>query len=140
LSERKSRYSQAKLELFRLFSAFKDCRIWIVGVKNLVVEVDTKYIKGMINNLNIQPNATINHWISVILLFDFQLCHIPEHAHGPDGLSQQPSAPKNPKDDDDYKDWINTANSFMINLSLTSFCLDKEKHDILHLPATQPFR
>ena len=42
LSERESRYSQAKLELFGLFRALKDCRIWIIGVKNLVVEVDAK--------------------------------------------------------------------------------------------------
>jgi len=90
LSERESRYSQAKLELFGLFHALKDCRIWIIGVKNLVVEVDTKYIKGMINNPDIQPNATINYWISAILLFDFQLCHVPGHSHGPDGLSRCP--------------------------------------------------
>jgi len=71
LSERENRYSQAKLELFGLFRALKDCQIWIIGVKNLVVEVDAKYIKGMINNPNIQPNATINCWILAILLFDF---------------------------------------------------------------------
>lgn len=110
---------QAKLELFGLFRALKDCRIWIIGVKNLVVEVDAKYIKGMINNPDIQPNATINRWISAILLFDFRLRHVPGHAHGPDGLSRRPSAPEDPRDNDDYEDWIDTANS--------------------HLPATQPF-
>lgn len=73
LNTRESRYSQAKLELFGLFRALKDARIWIVGVRNLVVEVDAKYIKGMINNPNIQPNAAINRWIAAILLFDFQL-------------------------------------------------------------------
>ena len=41
----------------------------------------------MINNPNIQPNATINHWISTILLFNFQLRHVPGYAHGLDGLS-----------------------------------------------------
>jgi len=61
LLERESRYSQAKPELFGLFCALKDCWIWIIGVKNLVVEVNAKYIKGMINNPDIQPNATINH-------------------------------------------------------------------------------
>jgi len=104
LSERESRYSQAKLELFGLFCALKDCWIWIIGVKNLVVEVDAKYIKGMINNPDIQPNATINHWILAILLFDFQLRHVPGHAHGPDSLSRRPSAPKDPRDNDNYKD------------------------------------
>ena len=139
LSERESRYSQAKLELFGLFRALKDCRIWIIGVKNLVVEVDAKYIKGMINNPDIQPNATINRWISAILLFDFRLRHVPGHAHGPDGLSRRPSAPEDPRDNDDYEDWIDTANSFMINLSSTSFYFNKGDHNVPHLPATQPF-
>jgi len=90
LSERESSYSQAKLELFGLFCTLKDCQIWIIGVKNLVVEVDAKYIKGMINNSDIQPNTTINCWISAILLFNFQLHYVPGHAYGPDGLSGRP--------------------------------------------------
>jgi len=61
LSKRESRYSQAKLELFGLFCALKDCQIWIIGVNNLVVEINVKYIKGMINNPDIQPNTTINY-------------------------------------------------------------------------------
>jgi len=57
LTEVESRYSQAKLELYGLFRAV---RVFIFGVKNLTVEVDMKYIKGMINNPDLQPNATIN--------------------------------------------------------------------------------
>jgi len=139
LLEKESRYSQAKPELFGLFRTLKDCWIWIIGVKNLVVEVDAKYIKGMINNPDIQPNATINHWILAILLFDFRLCHVSGHTYSPDGLSQQPSAPEDPRDNDDYEDWINTANSFIINLSSTSFYFNKGNHNVPHLPATQPF-
>jgi hypothetical protein len=30
-------------------------RVFIFGVKNLTVEVDAKYIKGMINNPDLQP-------------------------------------------------------------------------------------
>jgi len=71
-----------------------------------------------------------------ILLFDFQLHYVPGHAHGPDGLSQQPSAPEDPKNNNNYKDWINTANSFIINLSLTSFYFNKGKHNIPHSPTT----
>lgn len=87
LNECESQYSQAKLELFGLFRALKDVRIWIVGVKNLAVEVDAKYIKGMINDPGIHPLASINHWILAILLFDFHLRHIPGKKHGLDGLS-----------------------------------------------------
>jgi hypothetical protein len=59
-TEHKSRYSQAKLKLYGLFHALHAYRIYIIRVKNLVVEVDAKYLKGMLNNPDIQPNATIN--------------------------------------------------------------------------------
>ena len=80
-------YSQPKLELYGLFRSLRAVKIFIVGVQNLIVEVDAKYIKGMINNPNIQPNATINRWIAGILLFRFKLVHVPGATHGPDGLS-----------------------------------------------------
>ena len=60
LTEVKSRYSQAKLELYRLFRSLRAVHIFIFGVANLTVEMDTKYVKGMINNPDLQPNATIN--------------------------------------------------------------------------------
>jgi hypothetical protein len=60
LNEVESRYSQAKLELYGLFRALRAVRVFIFGVKRLTVEVDAKYIKGMINNPDLQPNATIN--------------------------------------------------------------------------------
>jgi len=60
LDETASRYSQPKLELYGLFKALRHWRIYIIGVKKLIVEVDAKYIKGMLNEPDIQPNATIN--------------------------------------------------------------------------------
>jgi len=57
---REAKYSQPKLELYGLFRSLRAARLWIIGVQNLVVEVDAKYIKGMLNNPDIQPNATIN--------------------------------------------------------------------------------
>jgi hypothetical protein len=74
-------YSQAKLELYGLFHALHAYRIYIIRVKNLIVEVDAKYLKGMLNNLDIQPNVTINWWVTNILLFDFKLVHIPAIYH-----------------------------------------------------------
>ena len=83
-----SRYLQAKVELYGLFCALRAMKVWIMGVRNLTVEVDAKYIKGMINNLDIQPNTSMNWWIATILLFDFKLKHVPGSKHtGPDGLS-----------------------------------------------------
>ncbi|KAI9066206.1 hypothetical protein FKP32DRAFT_1532402, partial [Trametes sanguinea] len=54
------------------------------------IEVDAKYIKGMLNEPDLQPNATINRWIQGILLFDFKLIHVPATQHkGPDALSRR---------------------------------------------------
>lgn len=75
-----SHYSQAKL----------NCTVWIIGVKHLMVEVNAKYIKGMLNNPDVQPNATMNRWITGILTFDFFLKHVSAvHHQGPDGLSRR---------------------------------------------------
>ena len=37
-------YSQPKLELYGLFRALRHFRIYIIGVRNLIVEVDAKYM------------------------------------------------------------------------------------------------
>jgi len=56
----------------------------------LHVEVDAKYIKGMLNESDLQPNAAINRWIQGILLFDFKLIHVPASKfRGPDALSRR---------------------------------------------------
>jgi hypothetical protein len=60
LTSVKSPYSQAKLELYGLFRALHSVRVFIFGVTNLVIELDAKYVKGLINNPDLQPNATIN--------------------------------------------------------------------------------
>ena len=71
--------------------------------------MDAKFVKGMLNNPDIQPNATINHWIAAILLFDFKLTHIPaDKHHGPDGLSRRAPA-KGEDEGDDSEDWIDWA-------------------------------
>jgi len=106
----KSCYSQAKLELYGLFRTLHAMRLYIVGVCNLVVEVDASYIKGMLRNPDIQLNASINRWIAVILLFDFKLVHVPADKHkGPDGLSRHEPVPGEDEEDDDPEDWVDNA-------------------------------
>ena len=73
LTSVESQYSQAKLELYGLFCSLWAVWVFIFGVTNLVVEMDAKYVKDMINNPDLQPNATINWWIAGILLFHFEL-------------------------------------------------------------------
>jgi hypothetical protein len=103
--EHESQYSQAKIELYGLFCALRAYCIYIIGVKNLVVEVDAKYLKGMLNNPDIQPNATINRWITGILSFDFKLVHVPAiHHTTTDGLSHQLPAPEDLPETDDFEE------------------------------------
>ena len=119
-NETEQRYSQAKLELYGLFRALKSIKMYIVGVKNFVVEVDAKYIKGMINNPDIQPNATTNRWIARILLIDFKLRHVSAKDHAlADGLSWRRFSPDDPDDEDYSEEWIDTAYGFSLE------CLNK---------------
>ena len=86
-----SNYSQPKLELYGLYRALRESRLYLVGVRNLIVEVDAKYIKGMLNAPDLLPNATMNRWIQGIMLFDFTLKHVPGRTHlAADALSRRP--------------------------------------------------
>jgi RNase H-like domain found in reverse transcriptase len=60
VNNRESRYSQSKFELFGLYHALCLSRFHLIGVKDLYIEVDAKYIKDMLNNPDLQPNATLN--------------------------------------------------------------------------------
>jgi hypothetical protein len=59
-SKVKATYSQPKLELYRLFRVLRYFHLYIIGAKNLIVEVDAKYVKGMLNKPELQLNAVIN--------------------------------------------------------------------------------
>jgi hypothetical protein len=92
--------------------------IYIIGVKNLIVEVDAKYLNGMLNNPDIQPNATINRWIAGILLFDFKLVYVPViHHTATDGLSRRLPAPEDPPETDDFEEWIDDSYGFFMELA-----------------------
>ena len=116
--DRESRYSQAKLELYGLFRALKQTQLYTIGVKKLVVEMDAKFIKGMINNPTLHPNDAVNRWIAAILLFDFDLVHVPADKHtGADGLSRRPRDSDDPplEDPDELEDWIDSNAGFFID-------------------------
>ena len=116
LNEREARFSQAKLEIYGLFRALRATRLWIIGVRKLVVETDARYIKGMLANPDIQPSASINRWILSILTFHFELVHVKGTFHGPDGLSRHPRQPDDPimdNDDFDFNDWIDNLHGFI---------------------------
>ena len=78
------------MELYGLFRALNATKLWLIGVKKLVVKVDAQYIKKMLNKPDLHPNAAMNRWIAAILIFDFELVHMPGTKHnGPDGLSRR---------------------------------------------------
>ena len=66
--------------------------------------MDTKYIKGMLNNPDLQLLTIINHWITAILLFSFMLKHIPGNNFLLDGLLRCPRAPEDTEEEDDFKE------------------------------------
>src|SRR5882762_1708290 len=110
-----SRFLQPKLELYGLYCSFHALKLWLIGVRNLIVEVDARYIKGMLNNPDLSPGASINCWILLILTFHFILIHISGTMHGLDGMSQCRPQPGNvpEPDDKDFDDWIDDLYGFM---------------------------
>jgi hypothetical protein len=116
LNDRERRFSQPKLELYGLFRALRAYKIFLVGIRNLIVEVDARYIRGMLNNPDTAPSASVNCWIVSILTFHFELQHVPGKVHGPDGLSRRPPQPGDLSDEedlDDFDDWVDNLYGFM---------------------------
>jgi transposase InsO family protein len=112
LNEVEQRYSQPKLELYGLYRALRAYRLYLIGVKNLVVEVDAKYIKGMLNAPDLQPNAAMNRWIQGIMMFDFILMHVAGKSHcAADALSRRPLAEGEVIEDDDDS-WLDNIALF----------------------------
>ena len=143
LTSVESQYSQAKLELYGLFHSLQAVWVFIFGVTNLVVEMDAKYIKGMINNHDLQPNMTINQWITGILLFHFELHHISADQHtSPDGVSCRPPSDDDPPDMDDFEDWLDNSYSFCVTLLndrlLPSSTTPCSAHLGFHFPCLPP--
>src|SRR3984893_5955081 len=58
-NQREARYSQAKIELYGLFCTLRSYQIFLTGLPKFTVEMDAKFIKGMLNNPDIQPDAAM---------------------------------------------------------------------------------
>ena len=97
------------------------------------LEVDAKYIKGMLNNPDIQPNNAINRWITGILLFNFKLIHVPGKLHGgPDGLSRQRSTPEDEEEPQD--DWVDEVLGLgvWVNSWVEAQAVERARSTLLH--------
>jgi hypothetical protein len=130
LNEREARYSQPKLELYGLYRALRHWRYYVIGCHNLIIEVDAKYINGMINDPELLPNAAMNRWIEGILLFDFTLVHVPAaRFKGPDALSRRRPTESELKSEseDNWLDYMVLANT-----------IDDDNYQPSQLPSSQP--
>lgn len=79
-NDRKSRYSQAKLEPCGLFRALKAVKVWIMGVKKPTIAADAKF-----TTFNPLPP-----WIAGILTCDFTLKHVSATCHKDTSLPRLP--------------------------------------------------
>ena len=115
LNERELRFSQPKLELYGLYRALGALWFYLIGIRNLIVKVDARYIKGMLSNPDVTPSASINRWIVSILTFHFTLVHVTGTHHGPDGLSQWPvqDSDDSSENNDKFGDWIDNLHGFL---------------------------
>ena len=133
-------YSQAKLELYALFRALKAIQTSIIGIDNFVVEVDAKYIEGMINNPDIQPSVTINRWIAGALLFDFKLRHVSAKDHAPaDGLSWRCQSAEDPETVDEADNWIDQVYYFGIKCLNCQLMMPSKNSEIGNV-VTSPYQ
>ena len=85
--------SQPKSELCGLLRALQAASYWLLGVQNLIVEIDEKYLSGMLKNPGMGPNATVNRWIDKILMFHFKLQHVQGNTFSADGISRRDAQP-----------------------------------------------
>ncbi|RPD52039.1 hypothetical protein L227DRAFT_515414, partial [Lentinus tigrinus ALCF2SS1-6] len=79
----------------------------------------------MLNNPDLQPNATLNRWIQGILLFDFELQHVPADKHrGPDALSRRQPTPEEREQAQELEQWLDDTTFFTTILPETTHIRD----------------
>ncbi len=72
LNECECRYSQARKEIFGLYHALGDCKIYLIGLPTFIVEVDASAIKGMLKNPDIAPSAAVKPMDYRHFIFSFR--------------------------------------------------------------------
>jgi RNase H-like domain found in reverse transcriptase len=70
LNERESRFSQPKLELYGLYWALCAQKLHLIGIRDLIIEVDAKYIRGMLKNLDIALSTMNSCYPNVSFYFN----------------------------------------------------------------------
>ena len=94
---KEKQFLQPKRELYGLMRALQASRYWLLGCRKLIVEMDAKYLKGMLSNPGIAPNATIMYYVEDVLIYHFTLCYVPGKTFSMDGLLRRMKQPDNEK-------------------------------------------
>jgi hypothetical protein len=58
--QKECKLSQPKLKIYGLYQALQSLKLYFIGVRNLIIKVDARYIKGMLWNPDISPSASMN--------------------------------------------------------------------------------
>jgi hypothetical protein len=113
------------------------CYYWLIGVWRLLIETDARYIKGMLSNPSLGPNATVNRWTDRIFMSHFTLVHKPGKGFGPDGSSQRdphPGDPTYPDPDNGYDEpsgplrFVNSMPGVGVPLEFEDFKMEIDTH------------
>ena len=66
LNAHKAHFLQPKLEIFGLYCTLRRLQLYIIGIHNLIVETDVRYIKGMPQNpnINLPPALIVGSFLS----------------------------------------------------------------------------
>lgn len=136
LNKHKAHFSQPKLELYGLYRMLLNLKVHLIGICNLIIEVNASSIKGMLTHPDINPSASMNRWILAILTFHFELVHVPGAFHGPDGLLHQcPQPDDDPQEDDtsECKDWIDCMHNLMLVINPMTPALIFSPPSLIHI-------
>jgi ribonuclease HI len=104
-SKQESAWHSTKLECKAVVWALKKFRTWLYG-QHFTIETDAQTLIAQLNRSSAEvPGAIMNRWLGAILMWDFEIKHVPRKKNVvADALSRYPKpkgweAPKEPEDD-----------------------------------------
>ncbi|KAJ1305906.1 hypothetical protein OPQ81_010625 [Rhizoctonia solani] len=116
------------------------------GEAEAVVEVDVKYIQGMLNSPELVQNAIVGCWAEEILCYPFKLQHVRVANHAaPDGLSHRRHAPEDTESDESDREqpgqsqimaasrldgWVNPGRTICIGMMVVSKTWEPELEEV----------
>jgi len=90
MNPRQQRYSQLKQEFCRLKHTLKQEIYLFRECRNFIVEIDVKYLVGILSNLAKMFNMTINYWVDYIRMnFFLDIVYKKRKIFGPDEFSRR---------------------------------------------------